>query len=174
MVSFPADGPDPVFTFTQMASTLELSQKAKRKSPKERDDSSLLKTRAQSPSCTWAAPYAGCEMGCNGDRLGSYTLCGRFTKCHRISARTHMEFAAHDVLKNAANMRRRQKGLNCFAVWSRKGEMTQCDPVPEGRGVYIPLRLPPVNHLASAPCKRAKRHFLLGSTANPPATLRQC
>lgn len=159
-----------------MASSLELSQKAMRKSPEERDDSSLLATRAQSPSCTWAAPCAGCKTGCNGDRLGSYTLCDRFTKCHRtsISAWAHVKFAAHDVLKNAANMRRRQNGLNRFAVWSRKGEMTQCDPVPEGQGVYIPLRLPAVNHLASAPCKRAKRHFLLGSTANPSAALGQC
>lgn len=59
------------------------------------------------------------KQGHTRERLGSYTLCSRFTKCHQasISAETHAKLAAHDILENAANMlgeREQLKVLGCL------------------------------------------------------------
>lgn len=43
--------------------------------------------------------------------------------------------------------------------------MTQCDPALEGWGVYIPLRLPLVNHLATL--LPAKEQGGISCSANP-------
>lgn len=52
--------------------------------------------------------------------------------------------------------------------------MTQCDPAFEGWRVYIPLRLPPVNHLFTQfPVKEQRGTSRPAAPQTPPAALGQ-
>lgn len=84
--------------------------------------------------CSWMPWATGLlKQGCTRDRLGSYTLCGRVTKCQQalVSAETNVKFAAHDTLKNVVNslMETERLKVLCCLKWGRGSDLVwSCVP----------------------------------------------
>jgi len=107
-----------------------------------------------------------------GTDLAPILLCGRFTKCQQasVSAETHAKLAAHDILKNTANTLTETERLEVLCrLKLRRGN----DPVRScvrRLGVYIPFRLPPMNHLFTRlPVKAQRGISRSAAPLTPPA-----